>query len=170
MTTTDWIQAISAGIAALVTIVLARITYIYVRETKRMAKAAEEQSKMMQREFEIRLMPLVEERISKRVTASPKATADLIISNKGLYQVFCTDVEIKLSNNDNKEDFFIEHTNFLQWLESGHEITREITFDFGRLSSFSRDQNIKDKATVIMTFNYRSISNTEIHHLQFVRY
>jgi len=168
--TTDWIQAISAGVAALVTIVLARITYIYVRETKRIARTSEKQVEMMQKEFEIRLMPLVEERINKTITASPKAAANLVISNKGFYPVHCIDAEIKLSNNENKDEFVVERMDFFLWLEGGKIITRDLSFDFSRLSSFSKDPNISDKATATMTFNYRSINNSELHHLQFVRY
>ena len=152
------------------TVALAWITHGYMKATKKMADSMNQQSIIMQKEFEIRLMPLVEEKISRIVTTGPKPTANLTISNKGFYPVYCADVEIKLENNENKDDFVIEHMDFLQWLEGGHEIRREIFFDFGRLSSFSRNPNISGKATAMMTFNYRSISNSELHQIQFVRY
>ena len=168
MNVVQWVQLISSGALVLLTGVLAWATYKYMVAAKKMADHMKSQSILMQKEFEIRLMPLVEEKISPRITGILKPTADLRIINKGFYPVFCTDVEIKLINKNNKDDSVMEHMNFLQWLEGGHEMAKEISFDFGRLPSFSRSQSIKNEATAIMTFNYRSISNAEIHHLQLV--
>lgn len=51
MIATEWIQAISTSIACLASAVLARITYIYVRETKRIAAASEKQTELSLRPF-----------------------------------------------------------------------------------------------------------------------
>lgn len=170
MNITQCIQLVFSGALALATIALALITLGYLIATNKMAGYMNRQSEIMQKEFEIRLMPLVEEKISRRVTTGLKPTANLTISNKGFYPVFCSDIEMRLENDENRDDFVIDHMNIGEWLKGGSEINREMSFDFGRLSSFSRNPNISGKAIAKMTFNYRNISDSALHQTQLVRY
>jgi hypothetical protein len=191
MTTTDWIQAISASIAAIVTIVLARITYIYVRETKRMAKAAEEQSKTMQKEFEIRLMPLVEEEIEKKESSIERTTIELTIINSGFYPVFCINASINIFQKDHRNEILKDTIDFRKWLEKDGTITGRAILRFGDLPAFrgnhppvktnkmitmdmiseaKRLASPINNSTAIITFHYRSVSNTEFSNMHMVDY
>lgn len=191
MTTTDWIQAISAGIAAIVTVVLARITYIYVRETKRMARAAEEQSKTMQREFEIRLMPLVEENIAKKESTIANTAIELTITNRGFYPVYCIEAAVKIFQNDHKDEIVEDTVSFGRWLEKDGVINAQVNLRFGDLPSFHKNRpyvtreriitmnmipeakrlaSAVSNATAVITFHYRSVSNTRVDDIKFVNY
>ena len=168
MDTAQCIQIIFSVALVLGTVALALITYGYMKSTKKMADSMNQQSEMMQKEFEIRLMPLVEEKVHTKSTGISKPTAEFRIANKGIYAVYCGEIEIKIKSNENENDFVVENMNIGQWLESRNEITREISFDLSRLSSIPIDRNTTGKATVFLTFNYRTVSNSTLSHMSIV--
>lgn len=59
MDTAQWIQIIFGGALFLATVGLVIVTSIYAVATRKMAKSMEQQSKIMFREFELRVTPII---------------------------------------------------------------------------------------------------------------
>ena len=76
------------GIAMfVVSAVLAWITWIYMNATKRMADSIDIQSKIMQREFELRISPIVSPSFHMSTTDSERVKYRFFLSNAGQYAV-----------------------------------------------------------------------------------
>jgi len=106
---TNWIQAISAGVAAIVTIVLARITYIYVRETKRMAASMETQTAIMAENYERNIAPICKPHFVSSATSKEETKIRFIILNYGKEIFYVIKIITRVWNIDNPQVVLQQH-------------------------------------------------------------
>jgi len=103
METAQWIQIVFSGAMFAVTAVLAWATYKYMRFTKRMADSMDQQSKIMSREFELKVSPLINIIQQGSTTAPEKGTYPYIIENLGMFPVNLRSVVISIWHPENRE-------------------------------------------------------------------
>lgn len=104
MITTNWIQAISAFVSAIVTIVLARITYIYVRHTKRMAESMKTQTDLEQFKFDKDIKPICKLYLSNHSTNANEGRFDYAVKNDGKEIFTINKIILKIFNEEHPLD------------------------------------------------------------------
>ena len=100
MITLQWIQLVSSIILALATCALALITYGYMMATKNMANFMEIQSKIMTREFERRVAPVVNITFQKSQTGYEEGKYHYAVSNLGTEPITLKEIRTKLWHPD----------------------------------------------------------------------
>ncbi len=146
----------------LATVVLAVSTWKYMNATKIMADRMSQQSEIMQKEFEFRTAPFLDEVVQETENLIIHGKAHILIVNKGFYPVLCLNVDSRIFANDRENESYEEHIDILKWLQKDEVLPLEITFKFDELSSFSATNVPRNNATAILTFHYQGINGNQI--------
>jgi len=93
MNTTQWIQIIASAAIVILTGGLVWVTWRYAKSTKKMAESMETQSKIMQREFELKVSPLVNILSQHSLTGVEKGEYHFLVENNGDMPVYLKQVE-----------------------------------------------------------------------------
>jgi len=117
MITTNWIQAISAGVSAIVTIVLARITYIYVRQTKRMAESMKTQTDLEQFKFDQDIKPICNLYLFNHSSNVDEGRFDYAVRNDGKEIFTINKIILKIFNEEHPLDIL-----FHKEIESDYDL------------------------------------------------
>ncbi len=94
MSSDQLIQIIFSGALVLATGILAYITFKYMKATKRMADSMEVQSKIMQREFEWSISPLLDIHSGISQTTHENGTYRYNLYNHGDYPIYLDKIEV----------------------------------------------------------------------------
>jgi hypothetical protein len=157
---TNWIQAISASVAAIVTIVLARITYIYVRETKRMASAIKAQTDMQEKEFILRMTPRIEDQYSKRIDNVIDPTISIRVKNVGYYPVKFTHIFYNLFNTQSPSDQPGKVIYIERWLDKNEELLRDFQVNFSEIG-FANVGELRSRGGVHIQLHFDDINGNQ---------
>ena len=169
MNTAQWIQIILSGSMVFVTIilaiatgVLALITYGYMKATKKMAESMRIQSKIMQREFELKIAPIFEPKISVGSTQGLKSEIKVRLDNFGSYPIIFERVFYKLWHKDFPHDRINDVRQYYKQIEKGNTFEDTIQVDFSKVKGFGNLQNIGKNGLASVVFTLKDISGNEI--------
>jgi hypothetical protein len=128
----------------LVTGVLAWATWKYMRFTKRMADSMEQQSKIMSREFELKVSPLINIIQQTSMTSPEKGTYPYIIENLGMFPVNLVDVSISIWHPEDRGLIFPVITKKYN-LDIAPGSSKEIVveMDFAKINEALLDNQVK---------------------------
>jgi hypothetical protein len=144
------IQIIFSGALVLATGTLAFITHGYMKATRRMANSMEVQSRIMQREFELRVSPLLDIHSGISSTSHESGEYRYELFNQGDYPVYLNKIEIVFWHKTNQEiniPSILKNYNFLPIPpKSPKEIV--LKFTFSKLNKVL--PNVESKKEVLM--------------------
>jgi hypothetical protein len=157
------IQIIFSGALVSATGTLAYITYRYMKATKRIANSMEVQSKIMQREFELRVAPLIDIHSGISSTTHEKGDYRYNLSNQGGYSVYLKKVEVVFWHKTNQEiniPSYSENYNYLPISpKSPKEILPKITFS--KLNRVLLDVESKKEVLMQPIFYFRDVEQKD---------
>jgi hypothetical protein len=162
MSTAQWIQIIFSGALVLATCILALITYGYMRATKEIAESMEVQSKIMAREFELRVVPIINITSGYSLTTHDKGDYHYTIFNGGYYSVTLIGAEVIFQHKTDPSIYissFKKDFNLSINSNSAKEVVLSINF-----SGFNKIlPNIQAKQEVSLQpiFKIRNVENKE---------
>jgi hypothetical protein len=127
----------------LVTIGLVIVTLVYTLATRKMAKEMKHQSDMMQKEFEIRIAPLIELKYFPLIDNVLNPISTITVYNKGFYPVKFEYIYLRCWHRGNPDTAETGVLQIVRWLEKGEKLTRKITFQFSKIPYFSHSWDVK---------------------------
>lgn len=134
MDTAQWIQILFSGALVLATGVLAYLTYRYMKATRRMAELMEMQTKIMTREFEDKVAPLIDAKDSYLITTNESGKYNFQVVNCGKKPVILKEIRTRVWHKDKPEEILYPHhkefnKTILPKPDFTHEFEVEIPFN-----------------------------------------
>jgi hypothetical protein len=160
METAQWIQIVFSGALFLATVGLVIVTIIYARATKKMAD-------VMQKEFELRVAPLIEPEIYVHKDALDPM-ASIAVKNVGSYPVYFSHIFYRWWHREKPADIFkndIQHVE--KWVVKEREFEkRNVKFSFSLLEGFSTPEDVKKNGMATLTLHFLDISGKKFKLLE----
>jgi len=154
------VQVVFSGALVLATGGLVWVTLVYARATKRMAD-------VMQKEFELRVAPLVEPSIYiHRDALDPMAS--ITVENIGSYPVYFSHIYYRWWHREKPADIFKDETQHVnKWIEKeGGSEKRNIKYFFSLLAGFSTAEDVKKYGVANLTLHFLDVSGRRFKILE----
>ncbi len=145
----------------LVTFGLVIVTLVYTLATRRMAKEMKSQSETMQKEFEIRIAPLVELKFTHLLTSVINPVWTVKVTNKGFYPVKIEYIYVRWWHREKPDIAEADVIQIHKWLEKGEEITRVIKFNFAKISLFQSASDTKKNGMASVELHFLDIEKKQ---------
>jgi hypothetical protein len=162
MSLAQWIQIIFSGALVLATGILALITYGYMRATKKMAGSMDVQSKIMAREFELRVVPIISITSDISKTSHEKGEYSYFVFNGGHYFVTLTKVNVIFTY---KKDISIIIPTFTRdfniSINPGSSKDINLQIDFADFNKLFPNVQAKQEVSLQPIFKIRNVENKE---------
>jgi len=143
MTSPERIQLIINICLALGSLGLLVVTLIYTSATRRMAREMKNQSDMMQKEFEIRIAPLVEPKFTHLFTNVINPVWTMTVTNKGFYPIKFEYIHVRCWHREKPDIAEADVIQIHKWLEKGESLSHVIKFHFSRIALFRSASDTK---------------------------
>jgi hypothetical protein len=158
MTCSQWIQLILSASLVLATIGLVVVTSIYAKATKKMADSIYVQSQIMQRDFELRIAPMVNIIFRRSVPYNYYYN----VHNAGQYLVHLISVEIKFRHKiDSSINIPSLNQEFNQVIYPGDSKEVILSLDYEAIKKSVNIPNIKFDITMQPFFKIKNAENKE---------
>jgi hypothetical protein len=156
----DWSQIVQLIInlfLVLATFGLVIVTTLYTLSTHKMAKEMKRQSEMMQKEFEIRISPLIEVKVVKWITNVLTPALHLIVINRSFYRVKFDYFSIRWWHIEDATSAQTEDRPINTWIECGKSEARLVRVHFSKLAQFRNALDVKEKGRVSFECHFSDI-------------
>jgi archaellum component FlaG (FlaF/FlaG flagellin family) len=158
----QWIQIIFSGALVLATGILAFITYRYMKATKKMAESMDVQSKIMAREFDLRVVPIINITSGISKTCHENGEYSYFVSNGGHYSVTLTKVDVIFKH---KKDLSIIIPSFTKdfniSINPGSSKDINLQIDFTEFNKLFPNVQAKHEVSLQPIFKIRNVENKE---------
>jgi hypothetical protein len=161
----DWTQIgqlIINSFLVLVTLGLVIVTSIYAFSTHNMAKEMKQQSAIMQREFELRIAPLIEPKISLRITGVINPVIQVSAVNKGFYPVKFEYIYFRWWHREKPENNDTGLIEIGKWLEKGESAIRDIKIEFSKIALFKDASDVNENGMVSVELHFVDLEKKQI--------
>ena len=145
----------------LVTVGLVIVTLVYTLATRRMAREMKTQSDMMQKEFEIRIAPLVEIKFTHLLTSVINPVWTVTATNKGFYPVKFEYIYIRFWHREKPDTPEADVLQIDKWLEKGEYLTRVIKFCFSKIALFRSASDTKENGMASAELHFVDIEKKQ---------
>lgn len=139
------------------------VTLLYTLATRRMAREMKSQSEIMQREFEIRIAPLVELKIRKQLVNVLNPISTVTVNNKGFYPVKLEYIFFRLWYREKPDAAEPGLLQIHKWLEKGESLTSIIKFPFSKIPLFKNASDVNGHGMASVELHF-----TDIQKKQFI--
>ena len=125
----------------------------------------EAESKIMKREFELRIAPLVTGSVFKKITEVLDPTLEINVQNIGTYPIKLDFLFVKYWHREKPSEFrsFVKHID--KWLEKDISFIDEITLDFKTLDGFFKVSDMEENAMACIHINFYDIEGKKFKRL-----
>lgn len=145
----------------LVTIGLVIVTLVYTLATRKMAKEMKHQSEMMQKEFEIRIAPLIEPKYYQITTNVLNPLWVVTVHNKGFYPVKFENINIRWWHREKPDTAETELRQINKWMEKGELSRHKITFRFSKIAQFQHSWDVKESGMASVELHFMDIQKNQ---------
>lgn len=161
MTGEQKVQLIINLCLALGSIGLLIVTLVYTLATRRMAREMKSQSEMMQKEFEIRIAPLVELKITPQLVNVLNPISTVTVNNKGFYPVKFEYIFFHLWYREKPDTAEPGLIQIDRWLEKGQSLTRVIRFPFSKIPLFKNASDVNGHGMASVELHFTDIQKEQ---------
>ncbi len=168
---TQLVQIISGIIIAAATTALAIITYKYMKSTKIMADSMELQSKIMTREFEKRVSPIIDLILQRSQTNSEKGKYHYAVCNLGNEPVKLKEVKTRYWQPDEPEREFAPIIKPINKLiaASPSSIEVDVEINFSKINQINSESQFRKKILKQSIFIIENVDHEEFEIEDIVR-
>ena len=111
----------------------------------------------MQKEFEIRISPLIEVKVNKLITSVLNPALQLVVINRGFYPVKFEYFSIRWWHIEDATSAQTDDRPIDTWMESGKSQTRLARIRFSKIAKFRNALDVKEKGRVSFECHFSDI-------------